>query len=68
MDIEDIITRMINEGGHAGVVPEDAGEEEEEVGEPVELIDVETDAKWKKAPSIKHLRWTTLEDGCLCDT
>jgi hypothetical protein len=25
MDAEDIITRMINEDGHAGVVPEDAG-------------------------------------------
>jgi hypothetical protein len=30
MDAEDIITHMINEGGHAGVVPKDAGEEEEE--------------------------------------
>jgi hypothetical protein len=56
MDIEDIITRMINEGGHAGVVPEDVGEEEEGVGETMELIDVETGAKWKKAPSIKHSR------------
>jgi hypothetical protein len=60
---------MINEGGHARVVPEDVGEEEEEeeVGEPVDLIDGETGAKGKKTPAKKHPRWTTSEDECLCD-
>jgi hypothetical protein len=58
---------MIKEGGHAGVVPEDAREEEEEVVEPVDLIDVETSAKGKKTPSIKYPRWAELEDKCLCD-
>jgi hypothetical protein len=41
--------------------------DEEEVGDPIDLIDVETGAKGKKLPPIKYPRWTKLEDGCLCD-